>query len=66
MSLASAKYCISGAMNLPDHVVELWESMSGGLLVEGYGMTESSPVAMGNPFHPSRHAGTIGVPFPPP
>ena len=64
MSLASAKYCISGAMNLPDHVVELWESMSGGLLVEGYGMTESSPVAMGNPFHPSRHAGTIGVPFP--
>ncbi len=54
MSLKSAKFCISGAMNLPDHVVELWESMSGGLLVEGYGMTESSPVALGNPFHPSR------------
>ena len=64
ISLRSCRFCISGAMNLPDQVVELWESVSGGLLVEGFGMTEASPVALGNPFHPSRRPGTVGIPFP--
>ncbi len=64
VSLRSIRFAISGAMSLPEHVVELWESVSGGLLVEGYGMTESSPVALGNPFASTRRTGTIGVPFP--
>ena len=64
VSLRSAKFCISGAMTLPDSVVELWESQSGGLLVEGYGMTEASPIVTGNPFWETRRTGTIGLPFP--
>jgi long-chain acyl-CoA synthetase len=45
-------------------LVQTWESVSGGLLVEGYGMTETSPVSLGNPAAATRRPGTVGVPFP--
>jgi long-chain acyl-CoA synthetase len=64
VNLTGIRFAISGAMSLPVRIVELWEAATGGLLVEGYGMTESSPVAIGNPIGPSRRPGTIGVPFP--
>ncbi|MCL1922690.1 MAG: long-chain-fatty-acid--CoA ligase [Propionibacteriaceae bacterium] len=64
VSLKSAKFCLSGAMSLPVSTLEAWEEIAGGYLVEGYGMTEASPVCMGNPFYHTRRPGTIGLPFP--
>lgn len=64
VDLTSIRYAISGAMALPPAVVEKWEAVTGGLLVEGYGMTETSPIALGNPAAPTRRPGTVGVPFP--
>ena len=64
VDLTSIRYAISGAMALPPAVVQTWESVSGGLLVEGYGMTETSPISLGNPAAATRRPGTVGVPFP--
>ena len=62
--LSSVRYSISGAMPLPPATVETWEKVTGGILVEGYGMTETSPITVGNPMSPARRPGSIGVPFP--
>lgn len=64
VDLTTVRFAISGAMSLPVDTVTRWEEATGGLLVEGYGMTETSPVALGNPIGPSRRPGTVGVPFP--
>jgi len=64
ISFRATRLCLSGAMSLPLETVELWESIAGGPLVEGYGMTEASPVALGNPFYATRKSGTVGLPFP--
>ncbi|NQX11207.1 long-chain fatty acid--CoA ligase [Microbacteriaceae bacterium VKM Ac-2855] len=64
IDLSSIRFAISGAMSLPVATVERWERATGGLLIEGYGMTEASPIALGNPMGPTRRPGTVGVPFP--
>ena len=64
VSLAGIQIAISGAMPLRAEVVEPWEAETGGYLVEGYGLSETSPVLMANPVAPSRVAGTVGLPLP--
>lgn len=63
-SLKSMKYCVSGGGPLPDSVKHEFESLTGCTLVEGYGLSESSPVVSCNPLRGENRAGSIGLPFP--
>jgi long-chain acyl-CoA synthetase len=61
--LSSIRACVSGAMRLPPETQEQFERATGGRLVEGYGMTETSPVTHANPLDGARKSGSIGVPI---
>jgi long-chain acyl-CoA synthetase len=63
-NLTSIQACLSGASALPVEVQDKFEKLTGAKLVEGYGMTESSPIAMTNPMYGTRKAGSVGVPVP--
>lgn len=63
--LSSIDSCISGSAPLPVEVQEKFEEITGGKLVEGYGLTESSPVTHANfLWDKKRVKGSIGVPWP--
>lgn len=62
--LSSIKMCISGGGPLPVEVKENFERITGCALVEGYGLTESSPVTNCNPLFGKQITGSIGLPLP--
>lgn len=61
-NLSSIEVCISGSAPLPAEVQRRFEAVSGAKLVEGYGLTEASPVTHCNPVFGERRIGTIGLP----
>lgn len=63
-NLRSIKACISGSAPLPVEVQAQWEALSGGRLVEGFGLTEAAPVTHCNPIDGQRKAGSVGLPLP--
>jgi long-chain acyl-CoA synthetase len=62
--LKSIEICVSGAAPLPVDVQTRFEKLTGAKVVEGFGMTEASPITHCNPVHGQRKEGSIGLPFP--
>jgi long-chain acyl-CoA synthetase len=62
--VSSIKYCNSGAAPLPLEVIAAFEERFGGRIREGYGLSETSPVATGQPFMLAPRPGTVGMPMP--
>jgi long-chain acyl-CoA synthetase len=62
--LDSIRACMSGSSPLPVEVQESFEKLTNGRLVEGYGLTEASPVTHANPLDGRSRVGSLGVPLP--
>jgi long-chain acyl-CoA synthetase len=62
--LSSLKNCTSGAAPLPVEVQQRFQELTGARLVEGYGLSETSPITHANPAYGDSRIGTIGLPFP--
>lgn len=62
--LTSLKICISGGAPLPVEVKRAFEAMTGAVVVEGYGLSETSPVVCTNPTQGLNKAGSVGPPLP--
>lgn len=61
---SALKGAIGGAMAIQDVVANKWEEVTGCPLVEGYGLSETSPVLCCNPLDGNHKRGTIGIPMP--
>ena len=62
--IGSIRYCLSGSAPLPAEVARRFEELTGGAVVEGYGLSETSPVTHVNPLRGERRPGSVGLPIP--
>jgi long-chain acyl-CoA synthetase len=63
LNFSSLKLAVGGGMAVQKAVAERWKQVTGTPLVEGYGLTETSPSATANPVNATEFSGTIGVPM---
>ncbi|AWB83274.1 long-chain-fatty-acid--CoA ligase [Corynebacterium liangguodongii] len=64
VDISSLNIGFSGAASLPGPLIDDFERLTGGRLIEGYGLTEAGPILIGNPQSDERRPGYIGLPFP--
>jgi long-chain acyl-CoA synthetase len=64
MDLSHLKLSVAGAMALQEVVAKRWLEVTKSPVVEGYGLTEASPIVCCNPIDGTDKTGTIGLPFP--
>ena len=62
LGVRSIKFALAGGMALQESVAKAWQLITGNRIVEGFGLTESSPVTHVNPLGQPPRAGSIGIP----
>jgi long-chain acyl-CoA synthetase len=64
LDFAPVKLCVGGGMAVQKAVADRWQQVTGKVLLEGYGLTETSPCATMSPHNMSAYSGSIGIPLP--
>jgi long-chain acyl-CoA synthetase len=64
LDFSRVKFCIGGGMAVHEAVAKRWKAVTGKPLIEGYGLTETSPVVAVNPLNIAEYTGSIGLPLP--
>lgn len=64
LDFSHLKIALGGGMAVQRAVADNWEKVTGSALLEGYGLTECSPVVTANPFDIEHYTGSIGIPLP--
>lgn len=63
-TLGGIHFCVSGSAPMPLALMDRFREMTGAEILEGYGLTEASPITHLNPLRGRRKPGSIGIPFP--
>jgi len=64
LDFSKVKLCVGGGMAVQKATAERWKQVTGLTLLEGYGLTETSPCATMNPLDLKEYSGSIGLPMP--